>query len=238
MWSNKAPRKAAKEETWHGRKDRAYDTRATGVRGSSSAQPVDTAKRCQGHGNNAGNRPPPPAYGDRGPGPHQRRHGVERRREQHPESRGEERHVHRPGDSAGPSRGCPTDGSTGPGRENQQESGVGSRGTSGRPPRSAPWPENMPDGRHPVWAVPSKDWLALLPDTAESMEVDPPGDAEEPMEVDPPAPEQSWDSRSMAVLSSIQEHQRRRRSARPAPYSSLRRHPKQEPGAAKKPGHN
>ena len=86
--------------------------------------------------------------------------------------------------------------------ENQPDSGMGTRCGTGRPPGSAPWPENIPDGRHPVWAVPGKDWLSLLPNTVEPVELDPP-DVEELMEVDPPQPEQTWDYCGMSLCSAI-----------------------------------
>ena len=78
----------------------------------------------------------------------------------------------------------------------------------------------MTDGRQPVWAVPGKDWLSLLPSTEEPMELE---DVEEPMEVDPPPPEESWDPRSASLLSALQAHKERRRSARTTPYSTSRR---------------
>ncbi|XP_066849294.1 serine/arginine repetitive matrix protein 1-like [Anser cygnoides] len=208
------------------RQERRPDSR-TEQRRAYQTSP-DTYKRYHWHRNDAGNRPSPQTRSDRGPGPsHSCNSGVRQREEHQPESRREHRRAYHREHSAGPSQGRKTDGSVRPTHENQPDSGVGPRRGTGRPPGSAPWPENIPDGRHPVWAVPGKDWLILLPNTVEPMELDPPEDVEEAMEVDPPPPEQTWDSRSMSLLSALQAHKQHRRSARPAPYSLSRRlHPK------------
>ncbi|EOA94143.1 Roundabout-like protein 2 [Anas platyrhynchos] len=93
-------------------------------------------------------------------------------------------------DSAGGTRDTSAQGTSG--TQPTDRRGMGTRCGTGRSPGSAPWPENIPDGRHPVWAVLGKDWLSLLPNTVEPVELDPP-DVEELMEVDPPWPEQTWD---------------------------------------------
>ena len=153
---------------------------------------------------------------------HWRNGNVRRRQEDQADGYVEQRRASDPEHKHGHKQ----EGSFGPKRENETDSGMVRESGTGRAPGSAPWPENMPKGRQPVWAVPSKDWLILVPNTEEPMEVDPPKDMEEPMEVDPPPPELSWDQRGMSLLSAIAEHQQRRRRARPAPYSLLRRHRK------------
>lgn len=109
---------------------------------------------------------------------------------------------------------------------NQQESGMGPGRGTGRPTGLAPWPENIPDGRHPVWAVLGKDWLVLLPDTVEHMEMDPPADVDEPMKVDSPWPEQTWSYPGTSLLPDIRGHQQCRGRAWAAPYLLRRLHHK------------
>lgn len=183
----------------------------------------DTYKRYHWHRSDAGSRASPPQRSDRGPGPSHSRHDRMGQKEDHRSDRHREhRHADHTEHSAGPSQ--KPDGSVGSTQEKQASEGTAARRGTGRAPGSAPWPENMPRGRQPVWAVPGNDWLCLLPRTEEPMELGTPGDVEEPMEVDPPPPELSWDSRGASLLSTLQAHKERRRSARTAPYASSRRH--------------
>uniref|UniRef100_A0A8B9D337 Uncharacterized protein n=1 Tax=Anser cygnoides TaxID=8845 RepID=A0A8B9D337_ANSCY len=110
----------------------ACSTRDTSARGTSGTQPTDTYRRYRWHRNDAGNRPPPQPYSDRGPGPsRQCNSGVEPRREHQEDSCGEQRRAHGPEPSVGPRHGCKTDGSLEPMRENQPDSGMGPRGATG-----------------------------------------------------------------------------------------------------------
>lgn len=191
----------------HGQRDSTCGTKDISAWGKPAARPRDDYWRYHWHRSDAGNRPAPQTSSSRGPGPNQRcSGGVKRRRERDAESRGEQRRAHRPDRSEGPSRGRKRDGGVKPTNEYQVESGMGPGNGTGRPPRSAPWPENTADGRHPVWAVPGKDWLVLLADTVEPMEVDPQEEAEEPMEVDPPRPHQTWDYPGSSLLRAMREH--------------------------------
>lgn len=137
------------------------------------------------------------------------------------------RHAYRPEYSVGPIHVRKADSSVESMPGNEHDSGMGPKRGTGRPHGLARWPENIPDGRHPVWAVPGKDWLVLLPNTVESMEVGPQEEVEEPMEVDPPRPRQTWDYPSRSLLCVIREHQKLCSRAWQAHYSlSLRLHPK------------
>lgn len=230
MLSGQEPRRKAAndQEKYHGQRDRAYGTRNTSARDTSGVQPMNTYyQRYHWHREDAGNRPPRQLYSDRGPGPSRCHNGgVEQKERRQTDSRGEQSRASRPDYSAGPSRGRKKDGSVETLHANEPDSGVGPRHGTGRAPGAAPWPENTPSARQPTWAVPGKDWLLLLPNAVEPMELGPAEEAEEAMEVDPAPPDQTWNCPGTASLSTIGQHKQWRRSARPAPYSSRRLHPK------------
>ncbi|EOB03473.1 CUB and sushi domain-containing protein 1 [Anas platyrhynchos] len=186
----------------HGQRGSTSSTKDTSAQGSSGARLTDTYKRYHWYRSSVGNRLDPQTYSDRGPGPnHWSSGGVEQRQECKAESRGELR----PEYSVGLIHVRKTDGSVESMPGNEQDSGMGPKRGTGRPHGLARWPENIPDGRHPVWAVPGKDWLVLLPNTVEPMEVGPQEEAEEPMEVDPPWPRQTWDYPGRSLLCAIRE---------------------------------
>lgn len=139
-----------------------------------------------------------------------------RRQQDQADSRGEHRHIYHPYHSAGPSHGHKQDGNIGAAHRNQP--GSARRHGTGRARGSAPQPGNLTHGRHPGWAVPGRDWLSLLPNTEEPMEVEPPANVDEPMEVDIPWPEQTRDYRGASLLSALGAQKPCRRSVRPAPY--------------------
>lgn len=227
MPSEGAPRRSAAntKEISRGRRESAGSTRNISAGETSGAQPTERYQRYHWYCKDAGNRPPPRTPSNRGPGPSQRHSGGV---EHQAWSRGEQRRANGLEQSVGPRHGRKTVSNLKPRGENQADSGMGPAGGTGRPPGSAPWPENIPNGRQPVWAVPGKAWLDVLPSAVEPMELgSTPEEVDEQMDVDPPPPEQTWDCRSVSMLSSIREHHQRRRSARPAPYSLLRLHPKQ-----------
>ena len=77
MQSKEALRmKAANEKKCHGQRESACSTTDTSARGTSGMQLTDTYKQYHWHRNDAGNRPPPQPYSDRGPGLYQWHNAV------------------------------------------------------------------------------------------------------------------------------------------------------------------
>ncbi|EOA97564.1 hypothetical protein Anapl_13823 [Anas platyrhynchos] len=228
--SEEAPRgiAAIERRMRRGQRDSISSTKDTSAWGMSGARPRDVYHQYHWHRSDAGNRPAPQPYSSRGPGPNQRcSGGVEQRRQREAGSHGEQRRACRPECSVGPSHSPETDGSVEFMPRNELDSSMGSTRATRRPPGAAPWPENIPDGRQPVWAVPGKDWLVLLPNAVEPMELGPQGEVEEAMEVDPPQPDQIWDYAGRSLLRAVRELHQLRSGARRAPYSLSRRlHPR------------
>lgn len=214
MQSQQAPARKAAEKKRHGQS--TSGTANTSAQGHSGVQPSDNSNWFPWHHNHAGNRLAPQPSSHRGPGLSQWCNGgAGPRQQEQSDGHREHRHAYHPYHGAGPSQAHKPDGSVGSTHGNQPDSGR-RRGTE-QPRGSAPRP-----GRHPVWAVLRKDWLRLLTSTEEPMEVDPPQHTEEPMEVDLPRPQQMWDSSGASWFSALRAQKERRRSARPAPYSSAR----------------